>query len=96
MIESNRIRRIRDKDLDDLDIKIEMAPFVDRAVGPEKQGDCYVGRKFKMAEWQEEEDSSQKNRRLYISTLSLFSGPQIHSLRIVKPITRTCSASMTI
>ena len=51
MIESNRIRRIQDKDLDDLNIEIEMAPFVDRAVGPEKQGDCYVGRKSKVAEW---------------------------------------------
>ena len=51
MIGSNRIKRIQDKDLDDLDIDNKMAPFVNRAVGPEKLGDCYVGRKSKMVEW---------------------------------------------
>lgn len=79
MIESNRIRRIQGKDLDDLDIEIEMAPFVDRAVGPKKQGDCYVGRKSKMTEWQEEEDSSQKK-------FVVFASPPFHSSRSLKSI----------
>ena len=58
IIETYRIRKIQDKDLDDLKIEIKMAPLTGRVAEPEKQGDCFVGQMSKKIERQEEKDNS--------------------------------------